>query len=220
MNFYLTPNSTKILYYFENEHLFSSNFEKNYLTFLTIITIFSIFAHIITIIVALFFTPKELINYRLTVTNTTSWSLLMVIYYGLLFRPVPFFPLSIGKVTGILKLANYYISAQTQFIILIVIIANFLIAAIICFLVICVIILDQIPKQIKRINKTIGIKIAILCHITTSIIIILFIKKYYCESTNLKEDILLEYPFLEDTLGNENIILFGFFVLETSYKPR
>ncbi len=106
-------------------------------------------------------------NYRLTMTNTSFWSLLAVIHAGLLLRPVPYFPLPVVKVAGPLAALGATYGGRLQFYILLFFHTNFITAAVICFLVICLFLLGN-PFAALRMNRKAGVAIAVVIHLLIS----------------------------------------------------
>lgn len=121
---------------------FDATLEAVYLNALTMAVIVGIPSHLLIIYMALFRTPRDMINYRLTVTNTTTWSLAVLIHAGAIFRPVPLFPLPVGKAEGITRYWGDAVGGQVQFCLMMVLIANFLVASLVCFTVLCVFLLQ------------------------------------------------------------------------------
>ncbi|KAH7707109.1 hypothetical protein AAVH_25671 [Aphelenchoides avenae] len=122
--------------------LFDATVEAVYLNALTVAVIVGIPSHLLIIYMALFRTPRDMINYRMTVTNTTTWSLAVLIHTGAIFRPVPLFPLPVGKTQGIVRFMGDEEGGQFQFCLMMVLIANFLVASLVCFTVLCVFLLQ------------------------------------------------------------------------------
>ncbi|KAI1701764.1 serpentine type 7TM GPCR chemoreceptor srh domain-containing protein [Ditylenchus destructor] len=190
------------------EDYFCPETEQTYLKLLTIGTIFAIPAHLLIIFIAAFRTPKEMINYKLTVTNTSLWSLAIVIHCGILLRPVPLFPLPAAKTTGILKYLGDTWGGQYQFIVFIEIVVNFLIAAIICFTVICLFLLQNNFRTL--ISRRTGILMAISVHFLVTTLTWIFLTFVYPPSTDLKSKLVAEYGLdLISVLKNDKVI-FGY----------
>ena len=102
------PNWVEILY-------------KASLAFNVAITIPS---HLLMLLLAQFWTPKEMKPYRYTVSNTTFWSILFTIHTIIFFRPMPLFPLPAAKVLGdFCNLGDYY-GGHVQFMIMVILISN------------------------------------------------------------------------------------------------
>uniref|UniRef100_A0A915D6E5 Uncharacterized protein n=1 Tax=Ditylenchus dipsaci TaxID=166011 RepID=A0A915D6E5_9BILA len=150
---------------------------------------------------------QEMINYRLTVTNTSVWSLLVVIHSGLLIRPVPLFPLSIAKTTGIVKVLGDVWGGQIQYIILMMIITNFLTASIICFMVICLFLLQNSLRTMF--SRRIGIMMAIFTHLSMTLFVLLFLTFVYTPTNNLKSQLILDYGAnrLKGLIDEDTVIL-------------
>jgi hypothetical protein len=91
------------------------------LTFNIVITIPT---HLLLIILALYWTPREMKPYRYTVINTTLWSILFTIHTLGFFRVMPLFPLPVAKVLGVLGNLGDYYGGHVQFMISITLIVN------------------------------------------------------------------------------------------------
>ncbi|KAI1710895.1 serpentine type 7TM GPCR chemoreceptor srh domain-containing protein [Ditylenchus destructor] len=79
---------------------YSPETEKIYQISMITVTVLAVPFHLFLIFMAVFMTPKEMTVYRLTVTNTSSWSLAITIYVGVFMQPVFLFPLTVAKVGG------------------------------------------------------------------------------------------------------------------------
>uniref|UniRef100_A0A914I264 G protein-coupled receptor n=1 Tax=Globodera rostochiensis TaxID=31243 RepID=A0A914I264_GLORO len=189
---------------------YDENVESFYLTFLDIGTW-------LAIIVQLFFyrfvfrsTPKNMFNYKITVTNTSTWCLLMTIFFGVLLRPVPLFPIPAAKVTGPLKNFGEFWGAQYAWIFAVLCTANFISACMNCFVVLAIFLLE--PRGFfGRLSRVQGICLAMFNHLLTSTAVVLFMTVVYAPVTDLKEKLLSRYPAeLSPVLSPNDAIVFGY----------
>jgi len=158
------------------ESLFPAGTESLYLSVLWVLATLSIPAHALVIWAAAFRTPREMVNYRLTVTNTSAWSLAIAVHGGLLFRPVPLFPLPMVKVAGVVRLLGPFYGGSVQLVLFMFLVTNFLTAAIICFCVICVFLLQ---KRKRLLSRRTGVKLAVGIHVVTSGVVVGFFSYGY-----------------------------------------
>ncbi|KAI1706272.1 serpentine type 7TM GPCR chemoreceptor srh domain-containing protein [Ditylenchus destructor] len=94
---------------------YSPETEKIYQISMIIVTVLAVPFHMFLIFMAVFMTPKKMTVYRLTVTNTSSWSLTITIYVGIFMQPVFLFPLTIAKVGGPVSRLGQFFGGQLQF---------------------------------------------------------------------------------------------------------
>ncbi|KAH7704444.1 hypothetical protein AAVH_28366 [Aphelenchoides avenae] len=175
-----------------------------------------------------FRTPKEMAVYRMTVTNTTTWSMILVFHAGVLLRPVFLFPTTVVKVTGPIAALGDFIGGQLQFYIFMVMVVNFLIASLICFSALCMYLVQS--RVLGFVDRRQGVGAAVFLHLLATILCILglagddiicsailqrsiplcssFFGLFLTIDYKLKEHALTEFPELRDVIKDFGI--FGY----------
>lgn len=87
---------------------------KAYLYFLDVTFIVSLPLHLLILTMAIFYTPLEMFCYKMTVSNTTFWSTLVLIWLCLIVRPLILFPYPVAISFGPHFLFRSFHDAQFQ----------------------------------------------------------------------------------------------------------
>lgn len=177
-----------------------------YLIVLSVNPALSLPAHSLLLYMAIFHTPKDMFNYRITVSNTTTWSILVIIWYSLILRPVPLFPYPVGLSFGPTFLIHDYRTAMIHFGILMFVSANCLAAMIICFTTLVMFLMQNSIS--KKINRHVGMALGFSYHIFMTIFILVIILVVYQPTEHL-ESILACTP-LGSVAASTNGQLFGY----------
>lgn len=123
----------------------------------------------------------------MTVSNTTFWSILVLIWLCVILRPVIMYPFSVAISFGPKIFVGSYDMAQLQFNILIIFVINMLTAMVVCFISLCLYLIKSPLMEIRRMT---AIALAGCAHLISTIFGYVLLNFLYKKPDDLKEAIV------------------------------
>ncbi|KAI6187337.1 hypothetical protein M3Y98_00232400 [Aphelenchoides besseyi] len=157
-----------------------------YLQFMNLNFVVSLPAHLMILIFAIFKTPNGMHSYKITLTNTTIWSTLVLIWMSFVLRPFILFPLPIAISYGSFMIPNYQ-HAMFHFNLLIIFVLNMLTAMILCFINLCLYLIQA--KIVNHIKMHHALLLGSLAHIISSVFGYFLLNKIYTPNPNLRSEV-------------------------------